>query len=67
MKRKDIINQTKDRREYNLLIRHYNLYCSYCPPNKGCNLRIKRMQRNWKKFRKTQWKNPIVHRVNFGE
>ena len=32
--------------------------CNYCPPHKGCNRRKKRSEedRNWKNFRKTQWK-----------
>lgn len=28
-----------------------------CSPNKGCNKRNKRRERNWKSFRKTKYKN----------
>jgi hypothetical protein len=36
---------------------HNDLYCTYCPPNKGCNRRWNRSeQRNWKQYRKYQWR-----------
>ena len=32
------------------------LRCGLCPPNKGCNALSKYdNNRNWKKYRKTQW------------
>ena len=33
------------------------LSCPICPPNKGCNYKHYRKPRNWKGFRKKQWKD----------
>ena len=30
--------------------------CDRCPPHKGCNVSNRYGQRNWKIFRKTNWK-----------
>ena len=30
--------------------------CPICSPNRGCNRRRKKKIRNWKKQRKTKWK-----------
>ena len=48
---------TTDSRVYRMLKRRYDLICDRCPPNRGENsnnnwFRLK----NWKKFRKTQYK-----------
>jgi hypothetical protein len=33
------------------------LKCNFCPPNKGCNgLSKYDNNRNWKEYRKTQWR-----------
>lgn len=34
----------------------YNLGCDRCPPHRGCNRFWKSLDKNWKKYRKTQWK-----------
>lgn len=31
--------------------------CFICPPNQGCNRKIKRFDNNWKRHRKAQYKN----------
>ena len=30
--------------------------CGWCMPNKGCNKWHKKNSKNWKSYRKTQWK-----------
>lgn len=67
MRKKDNNIWTYGSKEYKVFVVKPKLRCTYCPPNKGCNRNNIRFQRNWKKYRKTQWKNPIVHRVEFGE
>jgi hypothetical protein len=37
------------------LLRH-ELHCDFCSPNRGCNRIHKRRVKNWKSFRKTQYK-----------
>jgi hypothetical protein len=52
-----IVEETTDSRTYKLALRSKVLGCPICGPNSGCNSRGKDHQRNWKKFRKTQYKN----------
>lgn len=51
-----IASTTDNSREYKMVMRGYKLGCPICGPNRGCNYRAKKKQRNWKKFRKTKWK-----------
>lgn len=60
MKLKEIMDATTNRSVYNRVQRQYlfeyeNL-CHYCPPHRGCNRRFRKIDRNWKRYRKTQWK-----------
>ncbi len=57
-KQKLKISKTSDNRVYKLLQRSKVLGCPICGPNSGCNSSSRRgvLDRNWKKFRKTQWK-----------
>jgi hypothetical protein len=57
MKVKKTTEETTDSRTYKLAMRSVVLGCPVCGPNRGCNGRSKKKQRNWKKFRKTQHKN----------
>lgn len=62
MKAKLIMKSTDNSRVYKIAYRYhldsYEGVCSYCPPNKGCNAwRKRRPYKNWKRIRKTQWKN----------
>lgn len=51
-------DETLNSREYKILQRDQELGCPICGPNSGCNSSSRRglLERNWKKFRKTQWK-----------
>lgn len=51
------IDSTENSRVYRLLQRENVYGCPICAPHKGCNASNKYEVRNWKKFRKTQWKN----------
>ena len=53
-------------REYKILKRrmlnNYKGLCPICNLRGGCNFWNKRREiRNWKKYRKTQWKGKIIH------
>jgi hypothetical protein len=60
MKKEDL-KTTTNRKVYKILLRRkfYDDHglCHYCGPHSGCNSnnRLYKM-RNWKKYRKTQWK-----------
>lgn len=60
---KETLNTTTNSRIYKLLFRKYLLnvdgLCPICPPHRGCNYRRKKHQKNWKYFRKKQWKDPV--------
>lgn len=51
-------DRTVNSREYKMLQRAQVLGCPICGPNSGCNSSSRRgfLDRNWKRFRKTQWK-----------
>lgn len=59
--RRENLKTTTNSRIYKLLYRDYldkkAGLCSYCGPHRGCNAnwRVKD-NRNWKKYRKTQYK-----------
>lgn len=59
--KKETFRNTTNRYVYNILYSrhlfdHYGL-CPYCPPNGGCNRGFGVTEnRNWKEFRKTQYK-----------
>lgn len=66
MKANKILAETTDSRTYKLASRTKELLaCPVCAPNKGCNRRRKRMQRNWKKFRETKFKMKRKQRTHF--
>lgn len=48
--------ETMSRKVFKRLFLRRKLDCPICGPNRGCNARKKRLQKNWKKFRKTHWK-----------
>jgi hypothetical protein len=55
-----VISTTNNSRIYKLLKRE-KLYswegkCFYCPPHGGCNRKNREQIKNWKKYRKTQYK-----------
>lgn len=54
--RKRIKKITSNNKEFKASL-YYGEICPICKPNRGCNRRSKGHDRNWKRFRKTQWKN----------
>jgi hypothetical protein len=60
-KKYNVLKTTTDNRTYRRalleVVSDNELLCHYCPPHKGCNWfkKDKRM-RNWKEYRKTQYK-----------
>lgn len=48
--------ETNNRTVFKRLYLRSKIDCHLCQPNQGCNRRHKKLQRNWKKFRKKQWK-----------
>lgn len=55
-KTKGIENIT-DSRTFKRIWLRSKLDCDRCPPNKGCNRKHKKLDnKNWKKYRKKQWK-----------
>jgi len=57
MKVEKISSETTDSRTYKLALRSAVLGCPICGPHRGCNGMSEKKQRNWKKFRKTQYKD----------
>lgn len=61
---KKLLEATTNNREYNInhkIEARYNYDCYYCPHRnrircKTCNIFSRTIKRNWKKFRKWQWK-----------
>lgn len=53
---KETLKTTTSTSVYRKLIRPL-LYCAYCAPNDGCNYRIKKQSRNWKRHRRKQYKS----------
>lgn len=51
-----ISNQNTFKRIYWDDLCSYEGYCSHCPPNGGENTKPNRDRKNWKKYRKTQYK-----------
>lgn len=60
MKAKVLVDTTTNSRIYkharNVYISDKEGYCGWCQMNRGCNKWHRKDQRNWKKFRKHQWK-----------
>jgi hypothetical protein len=59
-KAKTLMKNTDNRTIYKR-VRWYVLsieegYCAWCKPHRGCNSKRDRMIRNWKRYRKTQYK-----------
>ena len=59
--KKENLKTTTNRKMYKILLRKqfYNDHglCFYCGPHSGCNSNWKpSSSRNWKQYRKTQWK-----------
>ena len=46
---------TANNKEYKLAHRQLKLYCAYCRPHIGCNLRRYNKRVNWKYLRKQQY------------
>ena len=66
MKLKEIMDFTTDSRVYKiakrLQLESYEGICSRCHPNRGCNARRSRLiKKNWKEFRRTQYKTIDVN------
>ena len=51
-----ISNQNVFKRVYWYNLCSYNGYCSHCPPNGGENAKSNRDFKNWKKYRRNQYK-----------
>jgi len=49
-------NSVVYRRCRNIHLAKEHGFCEYCSPNRGCNRRARGSERNWKRFRKTQYK-----------
>lgn len=57
MKVKKIMRETIDSRTYRLIVNSIVSGCTICSPHKGCNKWYSgNVNRNWKNYRKTQWK-----------
>lgn len=59
--KKENLKTTTNRKTYKIILRRKiyddNGLCHYCGPHSGCNsYRKKHPLRNWKQYRKTQWK-----------
>ena len=54
--RKRNSKHTDNSRVYKMTMRDIHLGCPICPPNKGCNTNRDNEFRNWKRWRKSQWK-----------
>ena len=57
--RKERRKNSTDSRTYKMMARKYDMgtHCTLCPPNKGCNSYRWGINNNWKKHRKTQYRN----------
>lgn len=55
-KAKKTMGSTDSGRVYRMAKRETLDCCPICAPHKGCNQWKAKRQRNWKKYRKTQWK-----------
>ena len=47
---------TDNSKEYKMTKRRMDLGCPICGPNRGCNRNRDNDFRNWKRYRKTQWR-----------
>lgn len=56
MKNSKKLSETTNSRTYRLTELNYKRGCVFCGPHSGCNAVAKKEDRNWKKFRKTQYK-----------
>lgn len=54
MKTKKIMDEATDSRTHKRAYLEGVLHCSRCPPNKGCNRRVKKKDRSWKTFKKNK-------------
>ncbi len=55
MREKKLIKDTMNSQVYKKALRQ-NMGCPICPPNRGCNRNRDNDNRNWKRWRGTQWK-----------
>lgn len=55
MRNKNILKNTINSQVYKKTFR-INMGCPICEPNKGCNQNRDNNYRNWKTWRKNQWK-----------
>ena len=55
-KTKKAMSSTLDSRTYRLAYYSIVSKCGMCSPHKGCNRRYIKREKNWKKFRKKQYK-----------
>jgi len=55
MRNKKTMKNTTNSQVYKMALKD-NLGCSFCPPNKGCNVNRDNDNRNWKRWRNTKWK-----------
>ena len=51
-----IVKDTVDSRVYKMASREGVVGCPICPPHRGCNRLRWGQIKNWKRFRKTQWR-----------
>lgn len=65
--KKRVLENTTDSRVYKLTAREGVMSCPICPPHRGCNRDYFGVERNWKKFRKTQYKIKGLHEPRQGE
>ena len=61
-KARKLLAETTSSKTYKSALKKVIGLCPFCPPNRGCNRRWDN-DRNWKKFRKTQWKNNLKKRM----
>ncbi len=54
--KKELKDTTTDNKTYKYLRYAVVLGCPICGPNSGCNRRNKKVDRSWKRNRKTKWR-----------
>lgn len=56
MRRISVYRGATDSRTYRMIRRRYTLGCDICPPHRKENWRHNHADRNWKSYRRTQYK-----------
>jgi hypothetical protein len=56
-----VTGKTKNNKEYNVLMKNFKVYCRVCNKRYGtfdayCGPRSNKQNKNWKRYRVTQWK-----------